>query len=1400
MSANFGVKALRSVVITGGIAVKSFILAVLALSLFLPSSGSAALKNPLVFHDSIDLYSYGNLHAERGSTFWKNVAYISAWPTDGAYNPLLLVDTSDPDNLTFMNRLGGNDAYWNQIIPVEDKLYAAAWGTMLKIYDISNRGQATFLGKYDRPDEPNPDPNTNGVLPNLKYFGWNIDVSNNRAYVTEGSELTRGWYIIDVANPTNPTLISKLEIPEGSAGIAVRGSYMYTGMNHHGSVPAANDFRFCVVNISNETAPQIVKQITGMPGGVGKILLRDNVAFVQSDGLISYDISDPTNPVELDRISCATGEMIFLGDYIFMATGGNGVVIANIANPSNMYVAAQPQTPSALKTNGVPINQFEESICGNGRYVYIGTATDAGQIKDLPPPYTDIPQMKLMALEVFDVDPDNAGPGKWRNYSLNEASWDTEYDGSELPTDSNPAWEILEDTGSVSTIESDPVTGSDILHINDNSSTKIKWWRNWDATNTRGTTVLVRARCASYSPVGSEIPNLTIEDGKYSEEFSILSDRIRANNANIEYSLDGTVWHTYRITTQGTTFRVYVDEAAAPVIVGTFSTTTARSRIIFGSGSTAATQNIYFDSLQCFSNGVFPPSSQTNNRTPSLSVAVSDIAGKGSLSGIDPSSAAVQWSTDGGNTWAYSKIWDCRYEGTALPAASSPAWTVAEGTESLASLDADGVFVNDNRTDAKLKWERNWGATPSIGTTVLTRVRCESVGGDTSLIGNIYIEDGAYSERFKITNTSIIAADSGVSYNLDATAWHTYRITTNNRFFYVYVDENPVPVMNGILTTSTSSNRVMFGSGSTAGTQSIHFDYLYYTTLGDYAPGEGGSGSQVTVTCTGEAGTDRGVITAQGIPFNQYSQTNNKVRFILKDMMGNTGISPAYNVRIAQNVGPRVLNVSCTPQSATLKAYGVIYIDVTFNTPVTITGALPTLELETGTIKQRAVYQLGNNTSTLRFLYQVQPGDTSPHLDYTSVNSLIVSGTLRDVDGSDADLRLPVPGEAGSLSANTNIVVDGVFPRVTGVTAFSDGAYKAGDNVDILVDFSEPVNVTVGAPTLELETGTTDRKANYISGTGTDRLTFRYIVQAGDVSADLNYKATNSLAPNGAGVRDVAGNNLVWALPALAAPNSLASNRNIVIDTTAPTGSAATPVGGLYSGSVSVALSSEAGCSIYYTTDGTEPTTGSSLYLLPIEISTDTVLRFFAVDAAGNEEAIKHQESYVVISADSSIAIAKAGNIGDEVRLGNKVLYYKNGMVGYIEESDRFAGIRIEGTISADEDYLVNLIGTLALSPAGEKYIALTDLISGDTSLLRALGANNRAVKSAGMDGLLVTVWGTVKAGSVTTNSFVITDGSDEEGIKVITIGSPGVSPDTYVTVTGAAGKEAGKRVIYQSQ
>lgn len=164
----------------------------------------------------------------------------------------------------------------------------------------------------------------------------------------------------------------------------------------------------------------------------------------------------------------------------------------------------------------------------------------------------------------------------------------------------------------------------------------------------------------------------------------------------------------------------------------------------------------------------------------------------------------------------------------------------------------------------------------------------------------------------------------------------------------------------------------------------------------------------------------------------------------------------------------------------------------------------------------------------------------------------------------------------------------------------------------------------------------------------------------------------------------------------------------------------------------------------------------------------------------------------------TKIGDLKSKSDGDAVILSGKVLYYKNGTVGYVEEPERSSGIRIQGTIGPAENTLVNLAGIVRKPSGGEPYIELTSIAGALAGSVQPVVANNRDLRSELLGGMYVTAFGMVKYGSLGDGSYIITDGSDDTGIGVITAGSPTVSEGEFVTVSGAAGLMDGLRIVYE--
>ena len=176
----------------------------------------------------------------------------------------------------------------------------------------------------------------------------------------------------------------------------------------------------------------------------------------------------------------------------------------------------------------------------------------------------------------------------------------------------------------------------------------------------------------------------------------------------------------------------------------------------------------------------------------------------------------------------------------------------------------------------------------------------------------------------------------------------------------------------------------------------------------------------------------------------------------------------------------------------------LIEVEVDFDKEISVSGA-PQLLLSIGSLS-RAATLVRQRPTVLVFRYTVQGGDLDQ--DGLAVQAdALRGGTIQDTAGNPVERVLtPLVDQEGHR-------VDAIQPSVAGVEITSDpGAddtYELGDAIEITVGFDEVVHVTSpcgdGDPprlTLVLSVGANSRGSEFVGGSGSEALQFRYTVQA----------------------------------------------------------------------------------------------------------------------------------------------------------------------------------------------------------------------------------------------------------------------------------------------------------------
>jgi len=535
--------------------------------------------------------------------------------------------------------------------------------------------------------------------------------------------------------------------------------------------------------------------------------------------------------------------------------------------------------------------------------------------------------------------------------------------------------------------------------------------------------------------------------------------------------------------------------------------------------------------------------------------------------------------------------------------------TFSEAVTGFTNADltvANGTLSSVSSSNGGITWTAT--LTPSASVTVATNLITLNNTGVADLVGN----------------TGTGTTDSG-NYSID-----TVRPTAG-----IVVADTALVIGETSLVTITFSEAV---TGFTNADLTVANG-----TLSAVSSGDGGVTWAATLTPTVSVADATNVITLNNTG--------------VQDAVGNAGTGTTDSNNYAIDTAASAVTSVSVPANATYVSGQNLDLTVNFNENVTVdtTGGTPRIALTVGTSTVYASYLSGSGTTALVFRYTIASGELDSN--GIAVGALAANGgSLKDAAGNDATLTL---NSVGSTSA---VLVDAVVPTVTSVSVPANGFYRAGQNLDLTVNFSENITVNTGGgtPRVALTVGSSTVDAAYVSGSGTSALVFRHTVQAN--ALDTDGIAVGSLSANGGTLRDAAGNDATLTL------NSVASTTSVNVDAVAPTSVAlsSTALMQVNSGTQTTVatLSATDDSTVTYALasgNGSNDAQNSSFTIAGTNLKSNAVLnagtyniRISATDAAGN---VSYQSFSITVTSNTAptITSGSTGTVAENAAISTVV-------------------------------------------------------------------------------------------------------------------------------------------------
>ena len=302
------------------------------------------IKISLSFAQNIDSLSHINyqvLHGANLNDVWGYVDELgNEYAIVGTSKGTSIVDVTNPTNPVEVFWLPGTESIWRDPCVYGDYAYVTTEAEDgLLIIDLTPLPQSTNLTSslYTGP-AANPWQSAHTCF---------ID-ENGVAYIFGANRGNGGAIMLDVQNnPMNPIEVGVFDnwyIHDGFA----RNDTLYAGHIYDGF--------FSLVDVSDKVNPILLGTKVTPSSFTHNIWPSDNGKYVYTTDEVSgafigvYDITDPTNIIEIDKTQHSPGAGVIphnthvVGDYLVTSYYSDGVVIHDITNPDNTIKVGQYDT------------------------------------------------------------------------------------------------------------------------------------------------------------------------------------------------------------------------------------------------------------------------------------------------------------------------------------------------------------------------------------------------------------------------------------------------------------------------------------------------------------------------------------------------------------------------------------------------------------------------------------------------------------------------------------------------------------------------------------------------------------------------------------------------------------------------------------------------------------------------------------------------------------------------------------------------------------------------------------------------------------------------------------------------------------------------------------------------